>query len=71
MYTVATIDFLYYGGSGFQFQKQDPTPTETVIDWRAPLVTWLERRSVQVATPLERAIDPVGGIAEKLTPKGH
>ncbi len=66
-YSVATIDFLYYGGSSFQFLKQDPTPKETGIDWRAPLVTWIRQQKTTPLAPLERRIDPIGGI----TPEEH
>jgi 5'-nucleotidase / UDP-sugar diphosphatase len=61
-YSVATIDFLYYGGSRFQFLKQDATPKETGIDWRAPLVDWMKRRRTTPRAPLEQRIDPIGGI---------
>ena len=65
-YTVATIDFLYYGGSSFQFLKQDPTPKETGLDWRAPLVDWMRRQKTTPATPLERRIDPIGGTTAEV-----
>ena len=65
-YTVATIDFLYYGGSSFQFLKQDPTPKETGLDWRAPLVDWMHRQKTTPATPLERRVDPIGGITAEV-----
>ncbi|MEP7121414.1 MAG: bifunctional UDP-sugar hydrolase/5'-nucleotidase [Byssovorax sp.] len=61
-YSVATIDFLYYGGSSFLFLKQDPTPKETGLDWRAPLVDWMRRQKTTARTPLEQRIDAVGGI---------
>jgi 5'-nucleotidase/UDP-sugar diphosphatase len=60
-YSVVTIDFLYYGGASFLFQKQDPAPNETGIDWRAPLVDWMKREATTPALPLERRIDLVGG----------
>ena len=65
-YTVATIDFLYYGGSSFQFLKQDPTPKETGLDWRAPLIAWMRQQKTTPRTPLERRIDPVGGITAEV-----
>lgn len=67
MYSVATIDFLYYGGSSFQFLKQDPTPKETGFDWRAPLIAWMRQQKTTARSPLERRIDPVGGV----TPESH
>jgi 2',3'-cyclic-nucleotide 2'-phosphodiesterase (5'-nucleotidase family) len=65
-YTVATIDFLYYGGSSFQFLKQDPTPRETGLDWRAPLVDWMRRHKTTPQSPLERRIDAVGGTTAEV-----
>jgi 2',3'-cyclic-nucleotide 2'-phosphodiesterase (5'-nucleotidase family) len=65
-YSVATIDFLYYGGSSFQFLKQDPTPKETGLDWRAPLVDWMHRQKTSPRTPLERRVDPIGGITAEV-----
>ena len=64
-YSVATIDFLYYGGSSFRFQKQDPSANETGIDWRTPVVAWMKQRKTTVDTPLERRIDVVGGVVVK------
>jgi 2',3'-cyclic-nucleotide 2'-phosphodiesterase (5'-nucleotidase family) len=52
-YTVATIDFLYFGGDGYRFQKQDPTPHETGLDWRAPVIEWTRRMKTTPKTPLE------------------
>jgi 5'-nucleotidase / UDP-sugar diphosphatase len=67
-YSVVTIDFLYYGGSSFLFQKQDPSPNEIGMDWRAPLVAWMKRQKTTPAAPLERRIDLVGGTTLKV---GH
>ena len=64
-YSVATIDFLYHGGSSFLFKKQDPTPRETGIDWRLPLVAWMRREPTTPAAPLERRINLVGGVKLK------
>ncbi len=66
-YSVATIDYLYYGGSSFQFLKQDPTPKETGLDWRAPLVDWMRRHKTTPRAPLERRIDPVGGTTAEVS----
>ena len=65
-YSVATIDYLYYGGSSFQFLKQDPTPRETGLDWRSPLIDWMKRQKTTPRAPLERRIDPVGGTTAEI-----
>ena len=64
-YSVVTIDFLYYGGSSFLFQKQDPSANEIGMDWRTPLVDWMKRQKTTPAAPLERRIDLVGGTVPK------
>jgi 5'-nucleotidase / UDP-sugar diphosphatase len=55
-YTVATIDFLYFGGSGFLFKKQDPNPKETGLDWRTPVIEWTKRQRTTPEDPLERRL---------------
>lgn len=56
VYSVATIDFLYFGGDGFLFEAQDPTPKETGLDWRAPVIEWTRKQATTPAAPLERAL---------------
>jgi 2',3'-cyclic-nucleotide 2'-phosphodiesterase (5'-nucleotidase family) len=55
-YRVATIDYLYFGGAGFAFQKQDPTPTGTGLDWRTPVIDWTRKQKTTPKQPLERRI---------------
>lgn len=55
-YTVVTIDFLYFGGAGFAFQAQDPSPRETGLDWRAPVIEWTVRQQTSPTQPLESRI---------------
>jgi 2',3'-cyclic-nucleotide 2'-phosphodiesterase (5'-nucleotidase family) len=55
-YTVATIDFLYFGGSGFHFKKQDPNPRETGLDWRTPVIEWTKRQQTTPESPLEKRL---------------
>ena len=40
VYSVVTIDFLYLGGAHAPFAAQDPSATDTDVDWRAPVVAW-------------------------------
>lgn len=58
-YSVATIDFLYFGGDGFNFEAQDPSPKETGLDWRAPVIEWTRKQATTPAAPLERALGVV------------
>lgn len=55
-YKVATVEYLYFGGDGFQFEKQDPEPTETGMDWRTPVVEWLGKQKTTKADPLEKKL---------------
>ena len=70
-YSVATIDFLYHGGSSFLFEKQDPKARQTGIDWRAALIAWMGRESTTPLAPLERRINAVGGMMPRVKPKSH
>jgi 5'-nucleotidase/UDP-sugar diphosphatase len=55
-YRIATIDYLYFGGAGFAFQKQDPTPTGTGLDWRTPVIEWTRKQKTTAKGPLEKRI---------------
>ena len=55
-YRVATIDFLYFGGDGYRFQKHDPTPQETGLDWRTPVIEWTRKQNSSATKPLEKAL---------------
>ena len=55
-YTVATVDFLYFGGDGFTFQGQDPTPRWTGLDWRSPVIDWTKSLSTSPTAPIEHKI---------------
>lgn len=55
-YRVATVDFLYAGGANFTFQKQDPKPKETSLDWRTPIINWMKAQKTSERAPLERFV---------------
>ncbi|WP_197041450.1 bifunctional metallophosphatase/5'-nucleotidase [Chondromyces apiculatus] len=55
-YSVATVDFLYFGGDGFTFQEQDPSPRWTGIDWRSPVISYTQALSSSPSAPLEHKI---------------
>ena len=58
-YSVATIDFLYFGGDGFTFEEDDPAPQEIGLDWRTPVIAWTTKLHTSPAAPLERALAPL------------
>ena len=55
-YKVATVEYLYFGGDGFEFQKQDPAPKETGMDWRTPVIEWSVEQKSTKADPLEKKL---------------
>lgn len=55
-YKVATVEYLYFGGDGFQFQKQDPKPRETGLDWRTPVIEWSMKQKSTKADPIEKKL---------------
>ncbi|WP_420715058.1 5'-nucleotidase C-terminal domain-containing protein [Corallococcus sp. bb12-1] len=55
-YTVATVEYLYFGGDGFGFEKLDANPAETGMAWQTPVVEWTQAQSSTEAKPLEKLI---------------
>lgn len=55
-YTVATIEYLYFGGDGFEFEKLDPEPKETGMAWQTPVIEWTRTQKSTAAKPLEKAL---------------
>ncbi len=55
-YTVGTVEYLYFGGDGFEFEKLDPMPTETGMAWQTPVIEWTKNQSTDEKKPLEKAI---------------
>jgi 2',3'-cyclic-nucleotide 2'-phosphodiesterase (5'-nucleotidase family) len=55
-YTVGTIEYLYFGGDGFEFEKVAPEPTETGMAWQTPVVEWTRNKTTTEAKPLEKQL---------------
>ena len=55
-YSVATIEYLYFGGDGFEFEKLDPEPGETGMSWQTPVIDWTKEQATTEAKPLELAV---------------
>jgi hypothetical protein len=53
---VATIEYLYFGGDGFGFEKADPNPTETGMSWQTPVIDWTKNQSTDEKKPLEKQL---------------
>lgn len=55
-YKVATVEYLYFGGDGFEFEKLDPEPGETGMSWQTPVIEWTQKQTTTEAKPLEKAV---------------
>jgi 5'-nucleotidase/UDP-sugar diphosphatase len=55
-YSVATIEYLYFGGDGFEFEKLAPEPTETGMAWQTPVVDWTKGKESSEKKPLEKLV---------------
>ncbi len=55
-YTVATVEYLYFGGDGFEFEKQDENPTETGRVWQTPVIEWTKTQKSSEGRPLEKML---------------
>jgi 5'-nucleotidase/UDP-sugar diphosphatase len=53
IYTVASVEYLYFGGDGFDFEKQDPLPGETGMVWQTAVVDWTKLLNSSPSRPLE------------------
>jgi 5'-nucleotidase/UDP-sugar diphosphatase len=56
VYTVVTADFLYFGGDGFHFAKDDPNGVETGMSWQTPVIEWTKKQATTPAAPLEKKL---------------
>jgi 2',3'-cyclic-nucleotide 2'-phosphodiesterase (5'-nucleotidase family) len=52
-YTVATVEYLYFGGDGFEFEAADPAPKETGMVWQTPVIEWTKKQSLSPKKTLE------------------
>ncbi len=55
-YSVATIDYLYLGGDGFQLNKADPKPEQTGVSWQSALIEWTQGKKTDEKKPLESVL---------------
>lgn len=52
-YSVLITDFMYTGGDGSFLGKADPHGVGTGIQWRDPVIAWIEKQKTTPTTPLE------------------
>jgi len=55
-YSVATTDYLFFGGDGSRFAEDDPSPERTGQSWRQPVIDWTRAQASSSARPLERVL---------------
>lgn len=52
-YTVATHNFIYFGGDGFALREHDPRPRFTGEPWQTAIIEWTKKQSTSAQKPLE------------------
>jgi 2',3'-cyclic-nucleotide 2'-phosphodiesterase (5'-nucleotidase family) len=52
-YTVATNNFIFFGGDGFGFNKIDTKPTFTGVPWQTSIIEWTAKQKSTEKKPLE------------------
>jgi 5'-nucleotidase/UDP-sugar diphosphatase len=55
-YSVATVDFLYFGGDGFELEPHDTAPNFTGIGWQTAVIDWTRKLGSSDKLSLEEAI---------------
>jgi 2',3'-cyclic-nucleotide 2'-phosphodiesterase (5'-nucleotidase family) len=55
-YKIATVEYLYFGGDGFEFEKLDPEPGETGMSWQTPVIDWTKEQNTSEAKPLDKVV---------------
>ncbi len=55
-YKVATVEYLYFGGDGFEFEKLDAEPGETGMSWQTPVIDWTKAQATTQAKPLDKVV---------------
>ncbi len=53
---MATVEYLYFGGDGFEFEKLDPEPKETGMAWQTPVIEWTSEQKTSEKKPLEKSL---------------
>jgi 2',3'-cyclic-nucleotide 2'-phosphodiesterase (5'-nucleotidase family) len=57
VYSVLVNDFMYNGGDGYTLLAQsDPNGYNTAINWRQPVIDWIQAQHSTPANPLDEAI---------------
>ncbi len=52
-YTVATLEYLYFGGDNFPFERLDANPSESGVVAQTPVIEWTRKQGTTQEKPLE------------------
>jgi 2',3'-cyclic-nucleotide 2'-phosphodiesterase (5'-nucleotidase family) len=55
-YTLGTVEYIYFGGDGFELEKLDPEPKETGMAWQTPVIEWTREQETSEKKPLEKVL---------------
>jgi 2',3'-cyclic-nucleotide 2'-phosphodiesterase (5'-nucleotidase family) len=55
-YTLATTEYLYFGGDGLGLEAADPTPEPTGQMWQTAVVEWTQKLGSDEKKPLEKLL---------------
>ena len=58
-YTVVITDYMLFGGSGYPFHDIKGAVDFTGVNWREPVLEWLQAMATSPQKPLEAIIDPI------------
>lgn len=58
IYHVLVNSYIYQGGDGYLFARQDPDAYDTGIHWREPVIQWIRAQGTGPDRPLESLLDP-------------
>jgi 2',3'-cyclic-nucleotide 2'-phosphodiesterase (5'-nucleotidase family) len=64
-YTVLITDFMYTGGDGSMFGTHDPKGVALGIQWRDPVIAWIQKQKTKVDAPLEALVGKKSGQPSK------
>ena len=55
-YSLATFEYLYFGGDNFPFERMDPNPGETGVVAQTPVIDWTRKQATTQDKPLESVL---------------
>ncbi len=67
-YTAVINNFMYSGGDGFPFKRQDPNGRDTKVNWRQPVLDWIVSQNSSPSAPIDDKLDPVPRGFEQRAP---